>query len=193
MLRTIFIMIVAGIAATGDAQSRREPAAYLRPRQPGYTVAKAFAAIVRRDQEVNVQDLSYAFGLPKLLDQGLIWHGPFGGYDAPQFSAYYDPPNSPLGITKIVIDWDGSTLAKFGGGKSRFTRRLTLHLRPDACPSEAEMAAATGVPMTRFMASGPDAGPSYTVESFDMPDVKGRTKSIYYSRTRCELSASYIR
>jgi hypothetical protein len=65
---------------------------YPQPGQPGYSVAKAFTAIVRRDEEVNIQDLSYAFGVPELLNQAFTWHGPFGGYEAPNFFARYDPP-----------------------------------------------------------------------------------------------------
>lgn len=180
------------MAQRGVVQNQ-PPAPYSRPGQSGYSVAKAFVAIVRRDQEVNVQDLSYAFGLPALLNRGFIWHGPFGEYDHFRFSAYYDPPTSPLGITKIVIEWDGNTLGNVATVKSGFTRRLTLHLRPEACPSEAEMAAVTGVPMTKVMVPAPDAGPSYPARWFNMPDGKGGTKSIYYSPIRCEISASYTR
>lgn len=167
-------------------------ASYPRPGQPGYSVAKAFVAIVRRDEEVNVQDLSYAFGLPQLLDQGFIWQGPFGGYEKPRFSAYYDPTKSPLGITKIVIEW-GDGVVVHAGDKPGISRRLTVHLRPDACPSEAEMAAATGVPVSKAMFPGYDGRPSYPAQWFNMPDAKGGVKTIQYWPARCELSASYIR
>ena len=134
------------------------PAApYLRPGQAGYSVAKAFTAIVRRNEEVNIQDLSYAFDLPELLNQGLTWHGPFGGYNEARFSAYYDPHESSVGITKIAIFWEAEPTVRLEG-KPAISLRLTIFLRPDACPSEMEMAAATGVPMSRGIDMGTDGG-----------------------------------
>lgn len=186
-------MPVGSIMLTAVVAAPLLAAPYPRPGEPGYSVAKAFVAIVRRDEEVNVQDLSYAFGLPKLLDDGFIWHGPFGGYGEPRFSAYYDPPKSPLGITKIVIEWDDSLLVHTVSEKSGFSRRLTVHLRPDACPTEAEMVAATGVSMIRAMLPAPDARPSYPAQWFDLPDGKGGRRTIYYRPALCELSASYTR
>lgn len=183
-------VVTMSLAAALAAPTPAAP--YPRPGQPGYSVAKAFAAIVRRDAEVNIQDLSYAFDLPKLLDQGFIWHGPFGGYDASSFSAYYDPPNSSVGITKVVIVWNAGPPFQVDG-KSTIGLGLNIFLRPDACPSESDMVAATGVPMSRFMAPGVDGGPSYPVQWFAMPDGNGRTKNIQYYPDRCELSAVYLR
>lgn len=185
-------MLASSILLAAVVATPAPAAPYPRPGQSGYSVAKAFVAIVRRDEEVNVQALSYAFGLPKLLDGGFTWHGPFGAYDDARFSAYYDPPNSPLGITKIVILWDDSAMVHFGG-KSGYSLGLTVFLRPDVCPTEAEMAAATGVPMSKVMVPGPDGGLAYSTQLFAMPDGKGNTRTIQYSPARCELSASYMR
>lgn len=185
-MSAVVMLLTAALAAPAPV------APYPRPGQPGYSVAKAFTAIVRRDEEVNIQDLSQAFGLPELLNRAFTWQGPFGGYDQPRFSAYYDPPNSAAGITKIVIDWNAGPLAHLDG-KPAVSLGLTIYLRPDACPSEAEMTAATGVPMSKTMAPGPDGGPYYSTQWFAMPDGNGHFKNIQYSSGRCELSAIYTR
>ena len=139
------------------------PAApYPVPGEPGYSVAKAFVAIVRRDDEVNVRAISDAFGLSK-FDRGFFWHGPFGEPSTGRSYTYYDPPNSRLGITKIVVEWNNSAVVH-AGGKSGASRSLVVHLRPDACPSEAEMVAATGVPMNKDVFPSTDAGPPYSVQ-----------------------------
>lgn len=167
-------------------------APYPRPGQPGYSVAKAFTAIVRRDEEVNIQDLGQAFGLPELQNGAFTWHGPFGGYDEPRFSAYYDPPNSVVGITKIVIAWNAGPSARLNG-KPGVELELTVFLRADACPSEAEMVTATGVPMSKSIAPGFDGGPSYPIQWFAMPSGNGQFKTIQYSPGRCSLTAIYTR
>jgi hypothetical protein len=185
-MSAVGMLLAAALAAPAPA------APYPRPSQPGYSVAKAFTAIVRRDEEVNIQDLSQAFGLPELLNRAFTWQGPFGGYEEPHFSAYYDPPNSAVGITKIVIDWNAGPLI-FLDGKPAVSLSLTIFLRPDACPSKAEMASASGVPMSEGIAPGVDGGPSYPIQWFAMPDGNGHTKNISFSSGLCQLSATYVR
>lgn len=181
------LLLVAALATPAST------APYLRPGEPGYSVAKAFTAIVRRDEEVNIQDLSYAFGLPELLDRALTWQGPFGGYEEPRFSAYYDPPNSAVGITKIVITWNAGPLTRLDG-KPGVSLGLSIFLRPGACPSEAEMEAATGVSTSKGMVPSPHGNlPPHQIQWFAMADGSGHTKNISYSPNECQLAASYIR
>lgn len=180
-------LILLTAATVAGMPSPPEP----RPGQPGYSVAKAFVTIVRADAEVNMQDLSYAFGIPELSRGGFTWQGPFGTTQTPRFSAYYDPVKSQIGITKIAIFWDFSPLAKISG-KSGPLISLTLHLRKEACPTIAEMTQLTGVPLQETNDMGPHGGPSYRRQGFSIPDGRGDYRLISYSSDPCLLTASYF-
>jgi hypothetical protein len=152
-------------------------------------IAKAFVAIIRRNGEVNIQDLSSTFNLPG-LDRELIWQGPFGGYQVPIFTGYYDPPDSTFGIRKITITWDMSPLVR-PHGQPAILQRLVVFLKSGYCPTEAEMTAATGVQMREMMLPGFDGGPPSRSKFFPMLSDKGSPMTINYGDYT--LSASYVR
>src|ERR1700761_1145066 len=168
------MLLVAALAAPSSG------AADPKPGEPGYSIAKTFVAIVRQNKEVDIGTLSGAFGLPELLNGALTWHGPFAGYEEPSFSAFYDPPNSAVGITKIVITWNVGPMTRLND-KPAVSLGLSIFLRPDACPSEAEMVAATGVPLSKGMFPSPHGRPPHPRQWFAMPDGTGHAKNIGYS------------
>jgi hypothetical protein len=188
------------VAVTANAQTdasriphqTADPVTYMRPGQPGYSVAKAFTALVRLDAEGNVDDLSYAFDLPKLREQGLVWKGPTHVFTWARFFADYNPPNSSVGISKLEIVWDAGRSVRLDG-KPAISISLNISLRTDSCLSREEMEDATEVQMGKTPISSHGGRPFDIASTFTVKDGQGIATTIIASPDFCHISATYIR
>ncbi|AUC95589.1 hypothetical protein CWS35_16125 [Bradyrhizobium sp. SK17] len=182
-VRRLHLMI--GLIVTAASAS----AADVPQESRGTIVAKSVTQIVRDHEEADWQDLATAMRLPELIDNPATWSGPFSKASSPRFTAIYEPPNSSLGIESVMVQWELGAFAH-ESRKSTISRMLTVKLRPDSCPTPAEMAAATGSAEHHMTFPGPHEGSSYETRWFDLKDYAGRTASIQYrTQPNCELTA----
>ena len=167
-------------------------APFTRPSDPDYSVTKAFAAVVSRDEEFDLLILSFAFDLHEIRDgNALTWHGPFMASASPIFSAFYDPPSSRWGISKVAITWDAAPLSHLG--KPAVEQTLTLVLQPERCPSQQVLEKEIGSPMRTVTLQGPDAGRVYEQNFFSVPGWDGKERQVFYWPKLCEFTATHIK
>jgi hypothetical protein len=154
-------------------------------------VQSAFAQIVKLRQEVDIQHLGCAFGLPDIIKLGAVkWRGPSAGFEDARFTGTYAPPSSTLGISGIRIEWKSSV-----GIGSEFVRSLSVGIDEKHCPTLEQISVSTGATVQVLSMPGVDGGPSYPVTFFHVQDAQGSTFTFQYQHNQaagiCSLYAQY--
>lgn len=176
---TIGLIVTATSASAADVPQQSH----------GAIIARSMTQIVRDHEEADWQDLASALRLPELIDNPATWSGPFSKASSPRFTAIYRPPNSSLGIESVMVQWELGAFTH-ESGKATVSHMLTVRLRPDSCPTPAEMTAATGSAEHHTTVPGPHGGSNSETHWFDLKDHADHSASIQYrTQPNCELTA----
>jgi len=155
-------------------------------------IADAVATLAKMDWEVDIQSLSQQLKLPQLQD-GIKWQAPFARYEAPMFSAYYDPVASEFGITKISIFWQIGNVKDEKGNPAIFNY-LLLNMAPGRCLTAQRLTEALGAKPLSMQYPGVDGGPSSEGSTFMVPQNHGAPIQVsYFGQNTCRLTVSHIR
>jgi hypothetical protein len=160
--------------------------------EPGRDIAKAVAELAKINGEVDVQYLSHFLRLPN-LQGGLTWQGPSSESEPSNFTAFYDPPNSDLGIVKVSLSRRTGGTAMLEGKPAEF-HSLSIFIKSGSCPSESALADAIGSKATETPMPGYDGGPSYKTKTFFVPQRDGEPVQVsFVAENTCDVTISHFR
>jgi len=161
-------------------------------------MAEAVAALANAADLVNIYNAGYILKLPALA-QELKWMGPQTGLQFPNFSAYYDPPESILGIKKVVIFWNVWVPPAEPG----IHYRLVIALKEGSCLSEAALTRAIGRAPTEVRAYQHDEPiglgpheplPPYTYKLYTLQRTQGPPTTIRIANNKaCDIELARLR
>jgi hypothetical protein len=175
----ILLTARAELAAAGNAES-------------GYDIARAIAELAKINGEVDVQYLSHYLRLPN-LQHDLTWQGPYSESESSNIGAFYDPPDSALGIAKVSLRRQTGSTVSIEGKPAEF-HSLLLILKPDYCPRESALADAIGSKATENLMPGYDGGPSYKTKTFFVPQSHGAPVQVtFVGDNTCRITISHSR
>ena len=181
---TIWVSFAILLAARSELTSARDEASY--------DITRAIAELAKINGEVDVQYLSHYLRLPN-LQRDLTWQGPSSESEPSRFSAYYDPPDSALGIAKVVLLRQTGGSVTFEGKPAEF-HSLLLTLKPGYCPRESALANAIGSTATETLMPGYDGGPSYKTKTFFVPQSHGAPVQVgFLGDNTCGITISHFR
>jgi hypothetical protein len=160
--------------------------------EPGRDIARAIAELAKINGEVDVQYLSHYLRLPN-LQRDLTWQGPSSESEASNFSAFYDPPDSAMGIAKVSLSRRTGGGVALRGKPAEF-HSLSLFLKPSFCPGESTLADAIGSKATETTMPGYDGGPSFKTKTFFVPQSAGEPVQVsFVGENTCDLTISHVR